>query len=92
MTALPARSVMPVRSRAMTLLAAVLPAVGVSVAVQVMPPSPLERFVMVEFGVVRSAAVKPVMASAKIKVTVAVSPILRAVSLMVIEDARDGAV
>ena len=60
------------------------------VAVQVMPPSPVVRVERLPFGAVTSAVVKPVMASVKVKVTVAVSPIFSAVSEIVIAEARDG--
>ena len=53
---------------------------GVRVAVQVMPPSELDRFERAALGAVRSAVVKPVTASEKTRVTVAVSPIMRAES------------
>ena len=72
------------------MLAAVLLALGVRVAVQVMPPSPVVRVERLPFGTVRSAAVKPMMASVKVKVTVAVSPIFSAVSEIVIAEARVG--
>ena len=74
----------------MTLLAAVVVAVGVRVAVQVMPPSVVVKFERAALGASRSAVVKPVTASEKEKVTVAVSPMRRAVSLMVMEEARAG--
>ena len=72
------------------MLAAVALALGVSVAVQVMPPSSLERFDSTAFGTVTSAVVKPVTASVKVNVTVAVSPIFRAVSDMAMDEASDG--
>ena len=56
-----------------------------------MPPSPLLRLLSVPLGTVRLAVVKPVTASLKVKVTVAVSPIFSEVSLMVILDCRAGA-
>ena len=65
------------------MLAAVVVAVGVRVAVQVMPPSVVVKFERAALGASRSAVVKPVTASEKEKVTVAVSPMRRAVSLMV---------
>ena len=58
--------------------------VGVKVPVQVMPPSLLARPVSVPLLRVRSALVKPVTASLKVKVSVAVSPTFNAVSLMAI--------
>ena len=45
---------------------------------------------MLPFGAVTSAVVKPVTASAKVKVTVAVSPIFSAVSEIVMAEARVG--
>ena len=57
-------------------------ALGVSVPVQLMPLLLLARPVTVPLPTVRSALVKPLTASLKVKVTVAVSPILSAVSLM----------
>ena len=74
----------------MTLLAAVVLALGDSVAVQVMPPSLLLRLENTALGAVRSAVVKPLTASVKVKVTVAVSPMRKAVSLMVMAEARVG--
>ena len=72
------------------MLAAVALALGVSVAVQVMPPSPVKRFDSTAFGTVTSAVVKPVTASVKVKVTVAVSPIFSAVSEIEMDEASDG--
>ena len=74
----------------MTLLESVVLALGVSVAVQVMPPSLLLRLESEALGALRSAIVKPVTASVNVKVTVAVSPIRRAVSLMVMAEAKVG--
>ncbi|VVN67077.1 hypothetical protein PS687_05289 [Pseudomonas fluorescens] len=54
---------------------------GVSVAVQVMPPSLVLRPLIEPLATVRSALVKPLTASLKVMVTALVSPILRAVSL-----------
>jgi hypothetical protein len=65
------------------LLEAVVLALGVSVTVQVMPPSPVMRLDKTAFGADKSAVVKPVTASVKVNVTVAVSPIFSAVSLIV---------
>ena len=73
-----------------TLLAAVVLALGVSVAVQVMPPSLLLRLESEALGALKSAMVKPVTASAKVKVSVAVSPMRRAVSLIVMAEASVG--
>ena len=55
-------------------------AVGVKVAVQVMPPSLLLTAVNVPLAMVRSALVKPLTASLKVNVTSEVSPMLSAVS------------
>ncbi|MNV73471.1 hypothetical protein D3C71_1666220 [compost metagenome] len=55
-------------------------ALGVSVAVQVIPPSLLLRPVTVPLATVRSAVVKPLTASVKVMVTTDVSPELSAVS------------
>ena len=74
----------------MTLVALLVLALGVSVAVQVMPPSLLLRLLSVPLGDVRSAVVNPVTASLNVKVTVAVSPILSDVSLIVIGEPNDG--
>ena len=65
-------------------------AVGVSVAVQVMPPSPVLRLLSEALAALRSAEVKPVTASVKVNVTVAVSPIFNLVSLMVMLLAKAG--
>ena len=72
------------------MLEAVVLAAGVSVAVQVMPPSPVVRLDKTAFGASKPAVVKPVIASVKEKVTVAVSPILSAVSLIVMLLAKVG--
>ncbi|MNY66314.1 hypothetical protein D3C86_2037190 [compost metagenome] len=55
-------------------------AVGVKVAVQVMPPSPLLTAVNVPLAIVRSALVRPVTASEKVIVTKDVSPMLSVAS------------
>ena len=73
-----------------TLLESVVVALGVSVAVQVMPPFVLLRLESTALGAFKSAMVKPVTASVKVKVSVAVSPTRRAVSLMVIAVASVG--
>ena len=65
-------------------------ALGVSVAVHVMPPSLLLRLDIEALGALRSARVNPVTASVNVKVTVAVSPIRSAVSLIVMADAKAG--
>ncbi|MNF88146.1 hypothetical protein D3C84_706330 [compost metagenome] len=54
--------------------------VGVKVAVQVMPPSPLERPLSAPLATVKSAVVRPLTASLKVMVTVLVSPAASAVS------------
>ena len=64
-------------------------AAGVSVAVQVMPLNE-ERPLSEALGAPRSAMVKPETASVKVKVTVAVSPIVSAVSLIVMLLAKAG--
>ena len=64
----------------MTLLVSSRSAVGVKVAVQVMPPSPEVTADKVPFWTVRSALEKPVTASVKVMVTSEVSPARRAVS------------
>ena len=84
--ALPARSATPARSTLIWLLAAVTEALGVSVAVQWMPPSTLTRFVTAPLPTVRSAVVKPVTVSLNVKLTVEVSPIFSCESLNVIMD------
>jgi hypothetical protein len=63
------------------LLASVVVALGVSVAVQVTPPSLLLKLERFALGAVISAGVKPAMASVKVNVTVAASPMRSAVSL-----------
>ncbi len=78
--ALPARSATPVLSRVIRLVVSLMLAVGVKVAVQVMPPSLLLTAVNVPLVMVRSALVKPLTASLKVIVTSEVSPILSAVS------------
>ncbi|MNG24473.1 hypothetical protein D3C84_1092010 [compost metagenome] len=77
---LPARSATPVLARLMTLVALMMPAVGVNVAVQVIPPSLLLTEVNVPLAMLRSALVKPVTASEKVMVTSEVSPAVSAVS------------
>ena len=54
--------------------------VGVSVAVQVMPPSLLLRPLRLPLATVRSAVVKPLTASLKVMVTSEVSPAAKLVS------------
>ncbi|MNR66991.1 hypothetical protein D3C85_1907530 [compost metagenome] len=55
-------------------------AVGVRVAVQVMPPSPLLRLLRAPLATVKSPMASPVTASLKVMVTVLVSPAASAVS------------
>ena len=54
------------------------------------PPSLLARLDSVALSATRSAVVKPVTASVKVKVTVAVSPTRSAVSLTVMAEASVG--
>ena len=56
---------------------------GVNVAVQVIPPSLLVRLLRAPLATLKSAVLKPLTASLNVTVTVAVSPIRRAVSLRV---------
>ena len=65
--------------------------VGASEAVQVIPLSPVVRLDIVAVGAARFAVVKPLTASVNTKVTVAMSPNWRAVSLMVMLETREGA-
>ncbi|MNH15931.1 hypothetical protein D3C79_755570 [compost metagenome] len=74
MPALPARSATPVLSRVIRLLVSLMPTVGVSVAVQVKPPSPLASPLRVPLATVRSARLRPTTASLKVMVTSDVSP------------------
>ena len=60
-------------------------AVGVKVAVQVMPPSPELTALKVPLATLRSALVKPETASLKVIVTREVSPIASAVSVTTID-------
>ena len=78
--ALPARSLTPVLFRVIRLVVSLTLAVGVKVAVQVMPPSLLLTALNVPLAIVRSALVKPLTASLKVMVTSDVSPIFSAVS------------
>ncbi|MNZ99549.1 hypothetical protein D3C78_1188800 [compost metagenome] len=55
-------------------------AVGVKVAVQVMPPSLLFTVLSVPLAILRSALLNPLTASEKVMVTCVVSPTLRALS------------
>ncbi|MNO58424.1 hypothetical protein D3C76_489820 [compost metagenome] len=74
----------PVLSRVIRLVVSVMLAVGVKVAVQVMPPSLLLTEVNAPLAIVRSALVKPVTAWLKVMVTSDVSPIFRALSVTTI--------
>ena len=80
--ALPARSNTLALARVMTLVVSVTAAFGVRVAVQVMPSSD-DTAVSVPFSIARSALVKPLTASLKVKVTCASSPMLSAASSIV---------
>jgi hypothetical protein len=60
---------MPVLFSVIRLVVSVMLAVGVNVAVQVMPPSLLLTALRVPLAMVRSALVKPVTASLKVMVT-----------------------
>ncbi|MCY1544333.1 hypothetical protein D9M68_802100 [compost metagenome] len=71
---LPARSVTPVLSRVIRLLVSVTAALGVRVAVQVMPPSALPKPLNKPLATLKSAVVNPVTASLKVMVTIEVSP------------------
>ena len=62
------------------MVASLVLALGVKVAVQVMPPSPLLTALNVPLAMVRSALVKPVTASLKVMVTSEVWPMLSTVS------------
>ncbi|MNR24413.1 hypothetical protein D3C85_1414900 [compost metagenome] len=62
------------------MLVSVMPAVGVRVAVQVMPPSPLERPLRAPSATVKSPMARPLTASLKVIVTVLASFTARAVS------------
>ncbi|MCY1314663.1 hypothetical protein D9M70_653420 [compost metagenome] len=77
---MPARSVTPVLSRLMRLLVSVTAAVGVRVAVQVMPPSALLKPLNTPLATLKSAVVNPVTASLKVMVTIDVSPMVSEVS------------
>ncbi len=73
--ALPAASATPVLARTIRLVASVVLTLGVSVAVQVIPPSLLLNPLSEPLATVRSARVKPVTASLKVMVTRDVPPI-----------------
>ena len=67
-------------SKLIRLVASVTAAVGVKVAVQVMPPSLLLTALRLPLATVRSALVNPVTASLKVMVTEEVSPAAKAES------------
>ncbi len=67
-------------SRLIRLLVSVTSAVGVRVAVQVMPPSLLLIALRVALATVRSALLKPLTVSEKVMVTSEVSPAVRLLS------------
>ena len=73
-----------------TLDASEMLASGVKVAVQVIPPSPETKADNTPFGLVMSAVVKLLIASLKVKVTVDVSPIFKALSERVTAEAKTG--
>ncbi|MNG23978.1 hypothetical protein D3C84_1086480 [compost metagenome] len=77
---LPAASARPLLSSTIRLVVSVMLAVGVRVAVQVMPPSPLLRLLRAPLATVKSPMARPLTASLKVIVTVLVSPTARAVS------------
>ncbi len=71
---------MPVLASVIRLLVSVMLAVGVKVAVQVMPPSIEATAPRVPLAIVRSVLSKPVTASENVNVTSVVSPTDRALS------------
>ncbi len=71
---------MPVLASVIRLSVSVTSAVGVNVAVQVMPPSIEPTAPRVPLAIVRSVLSKPVTASENVKVTRVVSPTDRAES------------
>ena len=81
---LPAASVTPLLVSVMRLLMSLVLAVGVKVAVQVMPPFTEATAVSAPLAIVRSALVKPVTASLKVIVTSDVSPAFSAVAVTTI--------
>ena len=81
---LPAAFSTPLLARVMRLLVSVVLAVGVKVAVQVMPPFTEATAVSAPLAIVRSSLVKPVTASLKVMVTSDVSPAFSAVSVTTI--------
>ena len=81
---MPAAFSTPLLARVMRLLVSVVLAVGVKVAVQVMPPFTEATAVSAPLAIVRSALVKPVTASLKVIVTSDVSPTFSAVAVTTI--------
>ena len=77
---LPEAFVTPLLSSTIRLLVSVILLVGVSVAVQVTPPSLLLTALRVPLARVRSALVKPLTAWLKVMVTWVVSPAFSCVS------------
>ncbi len=78
--ALPAAFCTPVLASVITLMASVTSAVGVRVAVHVMPPSAELTVLSVPFSTIRSELLKPVTASENVIVTSEVSPAFNALS------------
>ncbi len=78
--ALPAAFCTPALASVITLIASVMLAVGVSVAVQVMPPSKELTVLSVPLAIDRSTLAKPVTASENVMVTSEVSPTASALS------------
>ena len=72
--ALPAASLTPALLNVIKLFATVMLAVGVKVAVNVVPPSEEDAEVSEPFAIVRSALLKPVTASENVNVTKLDSP------------------
>ncbi len=82
--------VTPAMFTLITLVASVMALVGVSVAVQVVPPSLELTELSVPLATVMSALVKPLTASLKVKVTPDVSPTLSAASATTTETVGTG--
>ncbi len=80
--ALPAAFCTPALASVITLIASVMLAVGVSVALQVMPPSEELTVPSVPLAIDRSALAKSVTASENVMVTSEVSPMASALSAM----------
>ena len=83
---MPAVSATPVLFKAITLEESSMLLVGVSVAVQVTPPSDDETAERLPLAIVRSLLVKPVTASLKVIVTSDVSPMINELSATTIDD------